>query len=868
MEPLPAESYITPLISLDYEFELDFICDGVNYSRFGFGMAYNPQIIYLGASVVYANGWKAEKYKIITINSDEVSVALSYGGVTAETFIAWLNANATKQVNTITPTFTNNSSTNGGVVYAAGGTVNISGGTFTSNSATGNGGVVAISAGELTVADGSFSTNSALLGGVVSVVDNNSVAVTIQNGTFEQNSASIGGVLATNADSVSATITINDGTYTNNSATGTAISFEILNGTLLAGGVFGFIAASTNSVTIAGGTYTNNSAFGDADAVLGGAIASLAQLNIAGGTYTGNSAFGSGDAIFAAGTLSLSNATFSNHTMEAVEAESAIVEDCTFTNNGVALRLTGDDGNVVSNCVFDGNTHGLGADNEDTTVNNCTFVNNEKGISADSTGIIEVNGGTFENNTKDGIWTNWGSIVVNGATFKNNCADGGAAIDSDGGGSVTLTNTTFENNIGPDETLKDVYLGYSDLAGSSYITLGSELSGPLYVYKNGITDFADGDAPSSYIAYSTTPDYLQSALENITVVNMPEDGELSILAKPNYVVIGDNFGLFDINTGNQIYSWKKLKNLGYVTVEDDTVSAFNKTLEGRLLVRNNISTIGTGVFVDSLISELYLPDSVTTIQDDAFTTTGGLSSSLTTLKIGSGISSVGRMVFESQLTSLYLSDLKAWCEADKYNDIILLANNLYINNRAVTDLVISEDTTKIVGQAFRGLNAVTSVSIPASVTQIDDFAFGEMKNNTTFTVNSANANFAVVENVLFNKDISKLVSYPTGKTGNYTIAETVNTIAAGAFAGCAGLTGDLVIPATCTSIGYMAFANCAALESVTFAGDIATVKAGTFAGCSSVALAEDRTGQVCDFYLRRGYQHSSVRREWCVGLYV
>ena len=76
---------------------------------------------------------------------------------------------------------------------------------------------------------------------------------------------------------------------------------------------------------------------------------------------------------------------------------------------------------------------------------------------------------------------------------------------------------------------------------------------------------------------------------------------------------------------------------------------------------------------------------------------------------------------------------------------------------------------------------VTEVYIPESVIFIWDDAF-DMNSLEAINVDEDNPSFASLDGVLFNKDFTTLVKYPTGKTAtNYTVPDSVIRIAAGAF---------------------------------------------------------------------------------------
>ena len=147
--------------------------------------------------------------------------------------------------------------------------------------------------------------------------------------------------------------------------------------------------------------------------------------------------------------------------------------------------------------------------------------------------------------------------------------------------------------------------------------------------------------------------------------------------------------------------------------------------------------------------------------------------------------------------------------------------------------IVGLPVTNIEGYAFANKTTLISVAIPRSVTSIVSSAFVDCSRLTSVTVDPANPNYSDVAGVFFNKNQSTLIQYPQGKTGSYTIPNSVTSIGDSAFSGCYGLT-SVTIPNSVTSIGYSAFGDCKALTSITIPNSVTYIDYSAFSNCDGL----------------------------------
>src|ERR1035437_9402799 len=177
----------------------------------------------------------------------------------------------------------------------------------------------------------------------------------------------------------------------------------------------------------------------------------------------------------------------------------------------------------------------------------------------------------------------------------------------------------------------------------------------------------------------------------------------------------------------------------------------------------------------------------------------------------------------------------------------------------LTTLTIPSGVTSIGDNAFQSCNALTSISIPNTITTIGNGAFNYCQNIagsitipsstisigntifqgcskvTKFIVDANNPNYSSLDSVLFNKNQTTIIECPEGKSGVFTIPNTVTTISDYAFLNCSKLTGSVVLPNSVTSIGSNSFNNCNSLTGTfTFGSGITTIGNSPFIGCNRI----------------------------------
>ncbi|MBR5847550.1 MAG: leucine-rich repeat domain-containing protein [Bacteroidaceae bacterium] len=140
-----------------------------------------------------------------------------------------------------------------------------------------------------------------------------------------------------------------------------------------------------------------------------------------------------------------------------------------------------------------------------------------------------------------------------------------------------------------------------------------------------------------------------------------------------------------------------------------------------------------------LVTELIIPEGVTSIGDAAFWGCTGLAS----ITLPASVTSIGDAAFSycSSLIAVHISSIEAWCKIsfeDYDSNPLYYAHNLYLNGELVTELIIPEGVTSIGDAAFWGCTGLTSITLPESVTSIGDAAFCNCSSLTSITCEAVN----------------------------------------------------------------------------------------------------------------------------------
>ena len=280
--------------------------------------------------------------------------------------------------------------------------------------------------------------------------------------------------------------------------------------------------------------------------------------------------------------------------------------------------------------------------------------------------------------------------------------------------------------------------------------------------------------------------------------------------------------------GNPFNGWiGKLECLSPNFIYEDDV-LFNKDKSKIISFRNQniesyiiptcVASIGDHAFSDcSSLSNIVIPNSVTRIGEGAFFNC----SSLSNIVIPNSVTSIEKGAFSSCRS---LSDIVI------LDGVTRIGEGAFSGCCSLSNIVIPNSVTSIGDRAFWGCRSLKYISIPKSVICLNGNPFygwiGKLE--------CLSPNFIYEDDILYNKDKSKIISFRNQSLESFIIPTCVTSIGDSAFFGCSSLS-DIVIPDSVTSIGDSVFSDCSSLSDIVIPDSVTSIGDSVFSDCSSLS---------------------------------
>lgn len=248
-----------------------------------------------------------------------------------------------------------------------------------------------------------------------------------------------------------------------------------------------------------------------------------------------------------------------------------------------------------------------------------------------------------------------------------------------------------------------------------------------------------------------------------------------------------------------------------------------KGMEGEFSVPVGIMTIAKSAFEDcTKLTAVHITETVATISEKAFKGCYGLTLIDLGGKDGATLS-IGKSAFENcnKVTELTIPERVVKIEEFAFAKTSKLVK-VIVNTTGIVPDGAPEGTPATVDFATNAFGTdaaiplfyVKEVTIGKDVPVFDiPGVFGQKIES--IVVDSKNNNYSSQDGVLFDKGVTRIIYYPTGRAGDYVIPDTVTAVGDRVFQAKTGLTGITIGP-NVKSIGESAFFGCTAMKFVKF----------------------------------------------------
>ena len=149
---------------------------------------------------------------------------------------------------------------------------------------------------------------------------------------------------------------------------------------------------------------------------------------------------------------------------------------------------------------------------------------------------------------------------------------------------------------------------------------------------------------------------------------------------------------------------------------------------------------------------------------------------------------------------------------------------------SLSEIVIPSSVTSIGDWAFSRCSSLKYISIPKSVIVLNGNPFARWDGK----LECLSPNFVYEDDVLFNKDKSRIISFINQNIESYVIPSSVTSIGDHAFSYCDSLS-EIVIPSSVTSIGDHAFSYCDSLSEIVIPSSVTSIGDSAFSYCDSLS---------------------------------
>lgn len=389
---------------------------------------------------------------------------------------------------------------------------------------------------------------------------------------------------------------------------------------------------------------------------------------------------------------------------------------------------------------------------------------------------------------------------------------------------VGLSNVCYNAYVPVDFPL-DEATGTSTLPFPTLVDKRPDYASPAYI-DYYLCRFNEEDTPFDFVATVTTTENTSTLKSDLAAYayQYPTNG----------IYGGFEFEDFALNIDFNVYTG--------VAKPEDNRDTDTPVVDNILYLLDRTNMTATVTDVLPAVSNLTIPSEIE-VASGVYTVTSVAAQALmnntkiTDITLPTSIKTVGTDAFRNlpNLRKLHIVDLPSWCAIDFANCYANPLYNLfpgtdagkwgtvYINNEEVTELVIPEGIESF-AQSFYGFKSLTSITLPSSLKDVGNYAFGDCIGLTEVTIP---ANVKVIRSIFYGCSNLKKVTI---------LGNSLTNLGSSAFEGCTSLE-EINIPEGVLWIGMATFSSCNSLKKLSLPSTLLTIGVSAI-GCPNLESLE------------------------------
>jgi hypothetical protein len=367
----------------------------------------------------------------------------------------------------------------------------------------------------------------------------------------------------------------------------------------------------------------------------------------------------------------------------------------------------------------------------------------------------------------------------------------------------------------------ELLIRYAPGKEETAVTIQDTVKG-IGTYAFYLTDITSISIPDSVTSIGDGAFSECYSLENITIGDGVTSVGSSAFARCQKLV---NISLSENNPSLKLVNGHLYSKNGEVFIRYD----FTKT-DTYFEIPDGVTTIEAYAFENcSSIKEIVIPDSVTSVGEEAFYMCKIKTATLPAL---AAIYVRNQFLENANVTSGESIEANAFFQCVRLKNITLPDSVTSIGNGAFTycdfeHIALPEGVKSIGENAFSGCGNLKSITLPEGLEKIGVGAFNEsgitsitIPGGVTVIENSAFCLCTSLESVVILEGVKVIgegAFVDCSKLTEISLPDGVTEISESAFLQCTGLT-DISLPDSVTKIGYLVFFRCRALANISYNG--------------------------------------------------